>query len=387
MKNFALALVAILGGFCPLSAQFATVNYDLSHNWFNQGQQLPAETDLVFTGKMPAKAEVVKVTILSAKRGDELHTATWHRVNAGDELSLPVNYKLRSDFTYDFKIDFYGAVDNSRKAELRKQLVATLHAYLEAKQKDGASIDFDGGAKKLTREMNVLITDLLTPYQSRTGGWDQELSDLVALKFERMDKAKLTTGYDKRDTTATKEAIRQNNRDAQLYEMENILSGEVDRILSVDLLGLQDAREIDDYTTERKSNSLALNLGYGGTFLSGSIGDGTYGSAPYVGVGLPLGNRVLGTKFFRNASLVAGVFIDTFEGSDGQEVKGFLIDQPLYVGLDYKLFQFVHLNAGATTLDGRTLAPADMPDTGNQLVVRPFVGLSARFNLAIGLGK
>ena len=387
MKNFALVLVAIMGVLCPLSAQYATVNYDLNRNWFNQGQQLPAETDLVFTGKMPADAEVITVTILSAKRGDVLHTATWHRVNKGDELSLPVNYKLRSDYTYDFQLDFYGPVTAAKKTELRQRLVTTLHAYLEAKQKDGTSIDFDGNAKKLTREMNELIANLLSPYQSRTGGWDRELSDLVALKFERMEKAKLTNGYDKRDTTATKETIKQSNRGLQLYEMENILSAEVDRILSVELLGLQDARVIDDYTTERKPGSLALNLGYGGAFLSGNIGDGTYGSAPYVGVGLPLGNRVLGTKFFRNASLVAGVFVDTFEGSDGQEVKGFLIDQPLYVGLDYKLFQFVHLNAGATTLDGRTLQPADAVGAGNQLVVRPFVGLSARINLALGLGK
>lgn len=386
MKNFALVLVAFLGVLCPLAAQYATVNYDLSHNWFNQGQQLPAETDLVFTGKMPAAAEVVTVSILSAKRGDVLHTATWHRVNAGDELSLPVNYKLRSDYTYDLQIDFFGTVGKGKQNELRQRMVTTLNAYLEAKQKDGASIDFSGGAKKLTREMNELLADLLTPYQSRTGGWNRELSDLVLLKFERMEKAKMTVGYDKRDTTATKDDVRKINRISQLADMQEILAAEVDRILSVDLLGLQDARFIDDYTTERKPGSLALNLGYGGTFLSGSLGDGTYGSAPYAGIGLPLGNRVLGTKFFRNASLVAGVFLDEFEGGNGQEVKGFLIDQPLYLGLDYKLFQFVHLNAGATTLDGRTLNVMDGTEA-NQLAIRPFVGLSARINLALGLGK
>jgi hypothetical protein len=76
--------------------------------------------------------------------------------------------------------------------------------------------------------------------------------------------------------------------------------------------------------------------------------------------------------------------LNNFEREDGSELSGPLFGRPYFVGLGYRLFRFVRLNAGMTLLEERT------PNAGGGLEVegiqlQPFVGLSAEINISLGL--
>ena len=100
----------------------------------------------------------------------------------------------------------------------------------------------------------------------------------------------------------------------------------------------------------------------------------------------PLANSTLAPKFLRNSSLTLGAFLQDFEDTDGNKVTGFLVGTPTYLGLDYKLFEFIRFNAGATFLEKEKVGQMS-DDITSSLLVRPFIGLSARIDLTVSLGK
>jgi len=66
-----------------------------------------------------------------------------------------------------------------------------------------------------------------------------------------------------------------------------------------------------------------------------------------------------------------------------------IVGRPVYLGLDYKLFEFVRFNAGAAFLEKTEMivSGAEAGQTNTKAFIRPFVGLSARIDLSIGFGK
>jgi hypothetical protein len=82
-----------------------------------------------------------------------------------------------------------------------------------------------------------------------------------------------------------------------------------------------------------------------------------------------------------NSAITLGAFINRFENNKGEEINGFLVKNPIYVGLDHRMFKFLRVNAGATFLEDQNA------NSGNKILVRPFLGLSAKIDLTIGLGK
>lgn len=368
-------------------AQYTTVKFDPSSNWFNQGQALPAEEDMVFTGPASTEHEMIELRFLDPKKEDLLFSAVWRRQNQEQEFIIPVNYKLRADHAYTLQFDYYGSISKQEQQELKQQLLSNLFTTVEVAQKESKGFDFRGNGRKIINNMNELLEEQLAPYRAKIASWTPALSDLVKLQIEQMQAMDLDANYNRSDTTQTRQSVRNSARTAQLERLQTLLNTEVERILDVPLFKIRDSRIVKNYATEGKKGALSLNLGYGGVYLSGKWTNGQYAAAPYAGVAIPLGNRVLGTKFFRNTAINAGVFLTTLEGAEGQVTEGFLIKQPLYLGLDYRLFQFVHFNAGTAILNGNTLSGNDANASDQQLAFRPFVGLSARINLQMGLGK
>ena len=80
-----------------------------------------------------------------------------------------------------------------------------------------------------------------------------------------------------------------------------------------------------------------------------------------------------------------GVFTKNLEGDGGKEISGPLVGRPFYLGLDYKLFQFVRFNAGGAVLEEPELAGMD--NSNKRIFVQPFIGLSAKINLSLSLDK
>lgn len=384
--NFALAVGLVMIA-SQVAAQYTTVKYDPSSNWFNQGQPLPAEKDMVFTGPADAQHEMLVLSFLDSKEEDMLYSASWRRQSQEQEFIIPLNYKLRADHSYAVRLDYYGTISTAERQQLKTQLLDNLNTVVMATQKQSKGIDFRGNERKLINNMNELLEEHFAAYRAKVATWTPKLSDLVELQIQQMQQLDLDANFDRKDSTQTRQGVRNMARAEQINSLQQLLTTEVERIMDVDLFRLRDSRIISNYKTERKGGSLALNLGYGGVYLSGKWTDGQYGSAPYAGIAIPLGNRVLGTRFFRNAAINAGVFLQTLDSGKEQATEGFLIKQPLYLGLDYRLFQFIHFNAGTAILNGNTLSGNEVNNTDQQLAFRPFVGLSARINLQMGLGR
>ena len=79
MKKLTLALVVTLGVVCTAYSQYMTINYDLEKNYFNEGQPLPAEKTLMFTGLVPQGVDIIEISILRPKRRATKIASTWLR--------------------------------------------------------------------------------------------------------------------------------------------------------------------------------------------------------------------------------------------------------------------------------------------------------------------
>jgi hypothetical protein len=82
-----------------------------------------------------------------------------------------------------------------------------------------------------------------------------------------------------------------------------------------------------------------------------------------------------------NLSISSGVFISgNMENALNERISG-PIDRPIYVGLGYNFFRVIRLNAGGTFITTEKLSGSNVNS------FQPFVGLSAEFNLWLGIGK
>jgi hypothetical protein len=381
MMNKLLITTIMLMLVIPGFAQFTAVNYDTGKQWFNEGQPLPAEVALVFKGLLPQEVDRLEIQILSSKR-DYLYGAVGKRQD-NNEFAIPVNYKLRASERYDFQIDFFQRLPESEKAVLKGEILKTMDTYIDVNLSGEKSIKLLKNPHRTVKEMNAIVADILRIYRSKIAGWDREFSAVVQLKLEQLDDAKLGANYSKSDTSTTLQTTRANTRAKLISQLKEQVGQEINQMLGVEMLVLRETQIVDDYPTEPKENSLSINVGYGGVYLSGDLNDLTYGSAPYVGLAFPLGNSVLGSNFLSNSSVTIGFFLDNFEDEKGNEITGFLVNRPIYLGLDHKLFKFLRINAGGVFLEEAVSGGSSNRD----VLIRPYVGLSARIDLSIGLGK
>lgn len=390
MKKLLFTAIFISTIFTTTFAQFTTVSYDLERNWFNEGQPLPAEKSMIFKGMMPEGTEVVELSILSSKQQDELYSATWHKTT-GDEMSLIIPFMLRASDKYDIQFDLFRAVTSVEQSKLVSNMIKMLDTYVDINVKGEKDIKLDKNVKKTVRDLNTVVSNAMNEYRTQKDNTSFEFSDMLAMKLEQLEDSNLSKDYVKGDSTVTRQLVRDLSRTDLVNSLKDQMHEEVAQMLNTDLYILEATRVVDNYLTTDKQNSIALNVGYGGVYLSGKWDNFTYGSSPYLGVAFPLGNSVLGSKFLSNSSVTIGVFLNNFEDAKGNEVRGLIVNRPLYAGLDYKLFKFIRINAGAAFLEGKTITEAiDEPGefiTTKNVMVRPYVGLSARIDLSIGLGK
>ncbi|MEM1218952.1 MAG: hypothetical protein AAGH79_08565 [Bacteroidota bacterium] len=99
MKSIGLSFLLCLSSLI-LWGQYATVNYDLHKNYFNDGQPIPADEYLMFTGELPPAVERVELSIFTENRkaSDEpLYQASWQNLQSSPpkNFQLPVNYGLK----------------------------------------------------------------------------------------------------------------------------------------------------------------------------------------------------------------------------------------------------------------------------------------------------
>ena len=83
-----------------------------------------------------------------------------------------------------------------------------------------------------------------------------------------------------------------------------------------------------------------------------------------------------------NMSISTGFFLSgDIKNQLGEKISGPVLDRPIYVGLGYNFFRFIRLNAGGTFITTEQLGGQ------NAKSFQPFVGVSAEFNLWLGIGS
>ena len=387
MKKIILMALTIFVMLSNTAAQFTTVNYDYERNWFNEGQPLPSETSMVIKGAIPENTQLVEVMILNGKGKDVLYTTIWQKTE-NQNFSQIIPFKLRADNDYDVAFNFYQNLSDKKKEKLEADINSMINAYVNASLKDKKAIKFVKSNKKMVKEMNEILTTMTSQYKTGQPNWQPAFSDLIEMKLDHLEKTnvKKQSKGESKDVVIKTPSLTQ-IRTTMVDDLRLQIKKEIGQMLQGEVNVLSTTRYIDDYPTAKKANSIALNAGYGGVYLSGEWDDFTTGASPYVGLAFPLGNSILGSKFMSNTSVTMGVFLNNFEDENGNEVKGLIVNRPLYLGLDHKLFQFIRVNAGATFLEGMNISEDINIEPTKKVMIRPYLGLSARIDLSIGLGK
>jgi hypothetical protein len=95
-----------------LTGQYEVAAYDFAQNYFNNGQALPAESNLLLTGETSSSVSRIEVSIFKAKANHSrppLYHATWLRCDGQKDngFTLPLNYKLHGNSDYDIVFGYF----------------------------------------------------------------------------------------------------------------------------------------------------------------------------------------------------------------------------------------------------------------------------------------
>ncbi len=392
MKFFNLVLIFSLFT-SSLFSQYATVTFDPAMRTFNNFEPLPSEEDMMFTGAVPANVNVVEFQFFRGKNKnykDPLYVANWER-GAGDEsgaFKLPINYKLNANKKYDIRVKYFQKVKNTDREKIYGALKNNLDAYLgQSLQSSSEKIKLTKRSKEMMKDLNTIVNYGLREYRITNGVPFEGFSDLVKGQIEAIDDKKLNEVlFDASNTSQAMASAKY--RDQLIQDLQTLIHAEVRFVLNSDISRLINQYDMDDLKTESRNGYFSINVGYGAVYIDGNIDNLEYGTAPYVGLAFPLSTSTIAPKFFRNASVTLGIFTKNFNDvGDRGPITGPIVKRPIYLGLDYKLFQFIRFNVGAAALEEESENTGTVSGIENRVFFRPFVGLSAKINLSIGLDK
>lgn len=375
--------------FSTAAAQVRTVNYDFNRNTFDGDYDLPANSRFNIIGLADSNVHLVELDIYRGYNKKEetnlFYAANWLRApgDAGNQFFLSVKFPLRSGQKYDFNIRFYTPLTDEQRDYTQEMLLNSIQNYLIASARaDKRGMVLSSSPEQMRQDLNTIVTDGLAKYRSRDGEPFKGFSDILVRQLEDFSDI---TGSRAKDISKAQES---NLADVFNRIMDALLlqAGiETEQYLNSNMLVLLDSRVLEGYPVENTRNELAINVGYGGTWFDGGFDNFNYGHRPYAGLSFPLGNKAHSKKFWSNASISTGVFFLNFKDNDGNTLKGPIIQRPFYLGLGYKVFSFIRLNAGAVLLEEK-VNDGDFINA-DRIKVRPFIGISAELKFWADFAK
>lgn len=389
MKKFTLTIVlAFLTGI--LYAQVTSITYDYELNRFAENEPLPAESSFLINGSAPESINYIEISLYTPNGKEDrepLATGVWKQPynRTGNDFHVPINFQLQAGKTYDLDISYFHPVEQTTRRQLYDQLSKYVEAYLvQSFRLKNEKIRLINSARQTYKELNDLVEDGLRRYRGTTEPLFDGFSDIIRLKLEQMDGRQINQSI----VSIPEEDSLAKTDDRQslppvIAELRNFINSEIKFVLNKDVVELADRRYIDNYETVTRKGYFGLNIGYGAAFFGGEIDDPNYDNGLYLGLGLPLSTSRIAPRFLRNASLGFGVFLKDMQDQENNVLSGPVIDRPFYLGLDYKLFSFVHVNFGAAFLERQ----ADGNGTNAAVLIRPFVGVSGKINVSLSLGN
>ena len=374
----------ILLAFLSLNAQNSKAQQVLVFNddksYFGENQALPAETPLLITAPLPQHIQRVELDLLpaNAKSKDKpLSTVLWQagwQGNSNGAYHLALNEPLRQNSNYDFYFRFYQLMDSSEVQSLKTRLFQNISLYLDqAYEHRGRKLRLRSSEKQMLLNLNDLIKQTLKPYRTHTQEAFESLSDLCLNKMRNL-VGKIGRGQEG-----------QENKTKHLGELEQLIQNELSPLFEQNFYRLSRDRYVKNYPTEKKRTIIAVNFGYAGLPLNYNQQNFNYSSGFYAGLSFPLGRHAF-SPFWHRMSFSAGVFIPQLEDRFGAGIQAPFTKIPLYLGLGYRPWRFLRLQAGLTLLEA---ASANQPVLGlNQsLELRPFVGIGIELNIWADLAK
>ncbi|SFT39092.1 hypothetical protein SAMN04489724_0549 [Algoriphagus locisalis] len=383
-KNLLLTMVFGLWAL-GVQAQVTTINLDLITGKINGGMPLPAEQEFYIHGAIPEKIEMVKLTIYPSKKTEKAgYTYFWKAPFGYKDLSYQVLVAdpLRSNTDYRLEFGYYQKAGADQINEVRSLIHQNIETYLSTVTtiKKGG-VHFSESDEVLINNISRIVDQGAYYFELPNGEKFPGFSDITRAKLEQRGKLKM--GKAKFNVTGMTEAdnARAVYADEYITELENILFSEVDQYLSPNMLVRVDENIFENYPTEKTANSLPINVGYGAISLSKGLPDQEFVMSPYAGFSFPLGNRTF-ARFMNNMSISTGFFLSgDIKNQLDEKISGPVLERPVYIGLGYNFFRFIRLNAGGTFIT------TEMSGGTNQNSFVPFVGVSAEFNLWLGIGS
>ncbi len=374
--------------FLPAFSQPKRVVFDYDRSNFNDGAPLPAETYFTLSGVISRQVTMVNVQIFYKNNKENkppLYSKSWKRShnNLNESFELDINYRLHGSGEYDVLINYYRKASNLELENLQMELFNLLDTYIDQNIRFGGNkIKLLNQAGRMIDDMNSIVNSAVTYYKSSTDIEFKGFSDLVQDQINSIEKYKIKT----KDSLEIRSGTKAIEREKRINRLKILVRSEVSHLINSDLSILVESKFIDNYEVEKVRSILTIHGGYGGVFLSGDLENSNFGSAPIVGFTLPLGKKAFSSAFWSRSSLNAGLFLTDFKGKDDVTITGPIINKPFYVGLGYKVFQFIRLTAGATFLANKGSVNS-INDVKTNTYVRPYLGITADLNIWMDLGR
>ncbi len=391
MTRLILIITSLLCYSWVANAQYETVLFDYERNYFNQGQPLPAESYFILSGQIDTDIQLVEAIVYRAQKKDEkpLYQASWKRRfnnQEGETFEIPMNYKLRGNNNYNLYFKTYRRSNDQEKDWLFENITTSLNNYVDGViAVDKRRLDITQPAGSMIQDLNDIVIQGTTFYRNKISYDFPGFSDIIKNKIKQLNKANLTKAWIVfGDRNQKKYDAQRKYADQLIEELKNALYAELKPLINAELLVLVDSKEVEDYPVEKTRNIISINAGYGGVHFAGGLNNLTYDSGFYLGLSIPLANSALSNPFWSNTSVSIGAFVKNMQDENEIEVTGPIFRRPYFVGLGYKAFQFVRINAGVTMIEAKR---ETFQFNINEVRVRPFVGVSAELNLWLGLGR
>lgn len=364
--------------------QIQYVNYNVVSNEINERNPVPSEEPFYIQGTIPTNVEYVKVRVYRTGRPSQAEEYTWKA-----PFDFPVsNYELfisdplRSNERYDFEFLYYQKAETEQMEAVREAINNNLESYIRSSMEvSRRGIRSYKSDQAMINEMNAIVRGGLDDYRHFLGRDFTGFSDVVRQKLAQRNRMRLSRARFnilRRNPEHNERAVYALN---YVDELVATVQQESDQYLTRSLMALVDIRTVQGYPTEDKPSTLPLNFGYGAFAIQQSLPNTEYFNGPYVGLSLPLGNRVF-QRVLGNASFSTGVFLQNFNSSQGDRITGPLIGLPIYAGLGYKVFRIFRLNAGAVIVNFEDAATMNTTN-----YIQPFAGVSLELNLWLGLNN
>ncbi len=387
MKQLLLAvcLFAAIG----LFAQEKRVLINRDARMVNSGNPLPAGSYFLLEGGIPENVSWVEVQLYTGRLGSTpVFADSWKRSmnSTASTFSIPVNQKLRFGNTYRLHADYYSVLKGEELNKLRQRIVSNIDYYLDARIRVRED-DIKLGSKsdRMLSELNDIVENSFVYYSSPYSVKWPGFSDLVKIKLKQIADVNLKDAqYNVATTDSTTQMLNVAYANELQIALHNIIVSELDNYMAYGVVVKSDEITVNNLESEKSRGFIPINVGYGAVAFNTDFSHLETDQQPYVGISIPFGNPRF-SRFMGNLSLSFGISLKDYEDAQGRKVTGPVIDKPSYLALGYRIFEFIKLNAGVTAISREKVSANNI--TSDNVQIRPFVGISAEFNLSLGLGK